>query len=144
MEGGAIVKLESLDFEILEFVFSRGLIPKSDVINHFKNKNICVEYRLRIMSTPLLNENMPPRISSHPARYRQNVLSSYDDKVEITEYGKKVLEDYNEQKNLQKNKAKENRIWNFISISISLIALFKSFWSELTFLWQQLMLIWKS
>lgn len=138
------MKLESLDFEILEFVFSRGLIPKSDVINHFKNKNICVEYRLRIMSTPLLNENMPPGISSHPARYRQNVLSSYDDKVEITEYGKKVLEDYNEQKTLQKNKAKENRIWNFISISISLIALFKSFWSEITFLWQQLMLIWKS
>lgn len=138
------MKLESLDFEILEFVSLQSQVTKNDVINHFKNRNVSVEYRLRIMSVPLLNENMPPGISSHPARYRQNVLSSYDDKVEITEYGKKVLEDYNEQKNLQKNKAKENRIWNFISISISLIALFKSFWPELTFLWQQLMLIWKS
>ncbi len=139
------MKLESLDFEILEYVSQQSQISKNDVINHFKNRNVSVEYRLRIMSVPLLNENMPPGINSHPARYRQNVLYSHDDKVEITEYGKKVLEDYHEQKTLQKNKAKENRIWNFISIFISifisLIALFKSFWPELTFLWQQLMLI---
>ena len=133
------MNLEPLDYKILEYVSLHEDIAKEELINHFKSENRSVEYRLNVMTMPLLNENMPPGINSHPARYKQNVLSSYSGLIRITEYGRKVLEDYNEQKSLQKKKDTENRLWNFVSITIAVIALLKSFWPEITSLWQQLM-----
>ena len=93
------MQLTSLEYQILEFVSQKGIIRKSEIINHFSSASdieICI-MRLTL-PTPSIHENL----SSN------NKKNDY--KLKLTSLGSLTLNDYKYNLQiLEKNKQKEYR-----------------------------------
>ena len=105
--------LTSLEYQILEFVSQKGIIRKSEIINHFSSASdieICI-MRLTLPTPSIYN------LTTDKTRYLDTIheyLSSNnkknDYKLKLTSLGSLTLNDYKYNLQiLEKNKQKEHR-----------------------------------
>lgn len=103
------MQLTSLEYQILEFVSQKGIIRKSEIINHFSSApdiEICI-MRLTLPTPSIYN--LPPDKTRYLDIIHENSLSN-DYKLKLTSLGSLTLNNY--QYNLQiseKNKQHEHR-----------------------------------
>lgn len=107
------MQLTSLEYQILEFVIQKGIIRKSEIINHFSSASdieICI-MRLTLPTPSIYN------LTTDKTRYLDTIhenLSSNnkknDYKLKLTSLGSLTLNDYKYNLQiLEKNKQKEYR-----------------------------------
>ena len=111
--GVSTTQLTSLEYQILEFVSQKGIIRKSEIINHFSSASdieICI-MRLTLPTPSIYN------LTTDKTRYLDTIhenLSSNnkknDYKLKLTSLGSLTLNDYKYNLQiLEKNKQKEYR-----------------------------------
>ena len=139
------------------------LIPLSH-LNEYDYKILKLAYEHEHVNLKVLKEHFPKwqslyaRVKSlcspntHGLDYK-SLMPSYDldyyliasnDKLFISEIGKKVVEDWLLEQEQKKWKRREDRLYKITPIVISSIALIKSFWPEITCMWQALQMLWQA
>lgn len=124
--------MNDLDYQILQLVSNHPRITAGDISKSLPRQR-AVPLRIR----ELVNHEILSYSGDIIDLHGLGVLAS-NAQLKLTIIGCRDLEDYNCDKAKFSRKTWENRIWKLLPITISLIALTKSFWLELTLLWQQL------
>jgi hypothetical protein len=127
--------LEENDYKILVYISKHDSVSKEKIINRFGNKIVGIETRIKNLATPdFTNGSWKIPISN-----TSYIIEEYDEVKDeigatntipkgiyhITDFGKKVLQDYLSNVKSQKFDIYFNRALAVIAIFISIIALLK-------------------
>ena len=133
-------ELTHIDFQILKAVYENQPLTEKELAKLFPRQQ-ALHLRIEKLTTP------DRTISYHGMSFPidNTALMEYhaspaggEATLHLTELGIKTLEDWKSQCAKESRVLWENRFWKFAPIIISLVALVKSFWPEITTIWLML------
>ena len=140
--------LSDFDFQIINAVYRKQSITLEELEHMFPNQH-ALQLRIELLATP--DKTMSSIGLSHAientsylefeyvtVRGELGAICNRTNTIHITALGIKAIEDWEHQHHKDRKALWENRFWKLAPIIISFTALLKSFWPELTNLWQVL------
>lgn len=132
-EENSEFELNTIDYEILKFIYKHSPISKEKLLKKFPEKTFSTNHRIKYLSGNIIYYMLENYILLGINEYgipEKQELGTYS----LTEKGKKVIQDYILNCQVQRKEA----FWKIFPIIVSGIALLKSFDKQLILIWQWL------
>ena len=135
-----LTHLNIYDYRILELAYRNDSIDYQMLKAQFPERQ-ALYARINFLRSPDTHGLDYKKLT--PSYDMEYYLITCNDKLFISEIGKKVVEDWLLEQKQLKAKIWEDRLYKISPIIISLTALIKSFWPEITCVWQALRTLWQ-
>lgn len=135
------MKLETKDYELLQYIADNPGLTYKDIRLALKGTVNGVVYRLESLSQTQADPCSPVEIpfGKLPSKKIEDYFIYCEDgKYYLSSKGHAKLQDWIIRQKLEKHKVLESRFWHAAPYIVSFSALLKSFWPEITSIWQSL------